>query len=260
MIPELHYKNHKVEAFVFGKSLQNYITEKDPRKQVYQQKEFLSEYFQLPKERIFILEQVHGFDCIHITEYDLIQNKNTYYQKADGMITSLENTLLCIRTADCMPVMFHSHPKKEICFVGILHIGWRGIVRGLLLNGIKMMHHYIEKIKYEYKVIKKQSYDSIIGNPITIFPGPYIPGSIYEVDEDVAYQFPIRRKKNDHKYLLDLWENSVFVLKNLKESRNIEIIDPFDYINSNQEEIFEKFYSHRRGDTFRNLNVIYIKE
>ncbi|MFN3605419.1 MAG: hypothetical protein ACK4UJ_11990 [Leptonema sp. (in: bacteria)] len=53
MIPERTYINHRVEAYVFGKSLLNFIKTKENLR--IQEKEFLSDYFQIPKERIFFL-------------------------------------------------------------------------------------------------------------------------------------------------------------------------------------------------------------
>lgn len=257
MTPELHYSRSAIQIYVFGKSLDPIITEKDPQKQIFQQKEFLEEYFRIPRNQIFFLEQTHGFDCIHITPFDVERNTANFYEKADAMITSLKNVLLCVRTADCMPLFFFSHPDKEKVFAGILHAGWRGIHRGILQNSLRIMMHYIEKTIFEYRVEKKQEH--VASYPVTVIPGPYIPGSIYEVGEDVASLFPVIRKKENGKYLLDLWENSLFVLKNMKEFKNLEILDPFG-ITQDPETNFLRFYSHRRGDTKRNLNVIYIRE
>lgn len=266
MIPELKYINNDIEACIFGKSLEQYITEKDSEKQVIQQKEFLSEYFKIPKERIFFLEQVHGFDCIQITEYDITLNKKTFYHKADGLITNLRNVLLCIRTADCLPLFMHTDPHKENKIIGILHAGWRGIYRGIITHGIQIIQHHLEKIKFHYKVEKKDpEYEQKAGYPITIFPGVYIPGNLYEVDSDVAKLFPIVHAKNDlynhsnGKYLLDLWKNTEFILESMKDKAKFQIEDPFHYLNGDQNEIFSRFYSHRRGEKFRNLNIIYIK-
>jgi copper oxidase (laccase) domain-containing protein len=260
MTPELKYVNSNIEVCIFGKSLKDYITEKIPEKQLMQQKEFLSNYFKIPQERIFFLEQVHGFDCIHINEYDLKLNQKLLYHKADGMITGLKNVLLCIRTADCLPLFFHTNPYKENKFIGILHAGWRGIYRGIITNSLQLMKHNVEKMIYEYKVIKKlPNYEEKIGYPITVFPGIYIPSLLYEVDWDIAQLFPVvKPKNNENKFLLDLWKNTEFIIKSIKDIQ-FQIEDPFHYLNGNQIDFYKNFYSHRRGEPFRNLNVIYLK-
>ncbi len=262
MTPELKYVNYDIEASIFGKSLESIIQEEDPQKQIQKQKEFLSNFFQIPQERIFFLEQVHGFDTIQITEYDIAMNQNLYYHKADGLITKLKNVVLCIRTADCLPLFFHSNPHTKEKFVGLIHVGWRGLYRGIVSHSLEMMIHHIEKRIYELKVIEKNhNYKEVINYPITIFPGVYIPEDLYEVDEDVASLFPITKYKNSHvsKYLIDLWKNTEYVIKSLKDHNKFIIEDPFDYLSGNQFQTFQNFYSHRRGDKFRNLNIIYIK-
>lgn len=262
MTPELKYVNYDIEASIFGKSLNSVINTEEPEKQIQQQKEFLSNFFNIPQERIFFLEQVHGFDTIQITESDIMLNKNLYYHKADGFITKLRNIILCIRTADCLPLFFHSNPHTKEKFIGLIHVGWRGLYKGIIAHSLEMMIHNIEKRIYELKVIEKnENFKEVINYPITIFPGVYIPESLYEVDEDVANLFPITKYKNSNfsKYLLDLWKNTEFIIKSLKEYSKFSVEDPFDYLSGSQIQKFQNFYSHRRGDKYRNLNIIYIK-
>ncbi len=261
MTPELKYVNQNIEVSIFGKSLSNIITEKVPEKQILQQKEFLSEFYQIPQERIFILEQVHGFDCIRITEQDIEHNKKLLYHKADAMITNLKNVILCIRTADCLPLFLHTNPYKELKYIGIIHAGWRGIYRGIIPNTFQLIIQTMEKHFFEFKMQKKENYKELLDYPITIFPGIYIPEELYVVDNDVANLFPmVKKNSNNGKYNLDLWKNILYQLQSLKNFSQFAIEDPFSYLNSYQMEIFENFYSHRKGDNLRNLNVIYIKQ
>ncbi len=257
MTPELSYINNNVEAYSFGKSLLEVIKTKDPKKARILEKEFLSDFFQLPKERIFFLEQIHSSDCIQITDFDIPKNQNLFYAKADAMITRQKNVLLCIRTADCLPIFFHSNSQNKEIFVGIMHCGWRGIYRGIIQNTMGLLYHLIEKMIFENK-IQKKNIEELIGYPIMIFLGIYIPEKIYEVGKEVADLFPFQHYHNG-KYYLDLWKNSEYILSSLKISNKFQISDPFNYLNGEQTKIFENFFSHRRGDTNRNLNVIFIK-
>lgn len=260
MVPELSYINNNVEAYIFGKSLLSMIRSKEPEKQRLEEKEFLSQYFKLPKERIFFLEQVHGFDCIRITDYDIQKNQNVFYYKGDALITNLENVILCIRTADCLPIFLHTNNKKEQIYIGIMHVGWRGLYRGIIQNTIQLLLHSIKKVIFEFKVEKKIDPENIIGYPITIFPGVYIPKEIYEVGKEVADLFVFTKSTQNGKYLLDLWENSNSILQNMKDYLKFQINDPFSYLVGDQVAFYENFFSHRRGDILRNLNVIFIKK
>jgi len=57
--------------------------------------------------------------------------KLVHIPKADGLITSRKNVFLGVVTADCLPVIFYDK-KSEI--VGIVHAGYKGILKGILKN------------------------------------------------------------------------------------------------------------------------------
>lgn len=55
---------------------------------------------------------------------------------ADAMVTNKKNILICIQTADCVPVLFVD-PINQI--IGGAHAGWRGLSTGILQNTIATM-------------------------------------------------------------------------------------------------------------------------
>jgi len=48
---------------------------------------------------------------------------------ADAAVTREPNVVLCVRTADCLPVLF---ADRAGTMVGIAHAGWRGLAAGIL--------------------------------------------------------------------------------------------------------------------------------
>ena len=54
----------------------------------------------------------------------------------DGLFTSNSSILCSIKVADCMPVFF-IHKTKF--FYGIVHVGWRGLVGGILRSTLKTL-------------------------------------------------------------------------------------------------------------------------
>jgi len=65
--------------------------------------------------------------------------KLAYILNADGLITNKKNVFLCIVTADCLPVIFYD---EKMGIVGIAHVGYKGILKGILKNmvlGFKKM-------------------------------------------------------------------------------------------------------------------------
>ncbi|MCI8331635.1 MAG: peptidoglycan editing factor PgeF [Clostridiales bacterium] len=48
--------------------------------------------------------------------------------EADGFVTKAKNVALCIKIADCVPVLFHD-PVSQV--IGACHAGWRGTAAGI---------------------------------------------------------------------------------------------------------------------------------
>lgn len=85
--------------------------------------------------------------------------------------------VLCVNTADCLPVVF-ADPDTGI--IGIAHAGWRGIVNGILQRTILAMREtgaHIQSIHAEI--------------------GPHICGNCYETDAEFAKQFSRYAKPAD---------------------------------------------------------------
>lgn len=213
------------------------------------EREFLSSQLQLPPERIVFLKQIHGADVIRITDYDLMEN-NLPVAVADGMLTVMKDVALVIRTADCLPLFFYSGEEGTDRLVGVIHCGWRGLSRGIVSRAIDLISFMVEQAKRDKLDIDPN---------IRAFPGPYICPSTYEVDHDVASRFPIIEEQRSFRGrpLLDLYKNAALQLERAAGSSkaDFQLEDPLNALDESQ---FKNFYSHRRGDRSRNLNVIRI--
>lgn len=55
---------------------------------------------------------------------------------ADGMVTRQRGVVLMVGVADCAPVVLVDAASGVI---GLLHVGWRGLVRGLVAQGVTWM-------------------------------------------------------------------------------------------------------------------------
>lgn len=96
--------------------------------------------------------------------------------KTDGLATNKKNLFLMTTGADCPPVLFYD-PVKQV--VGNIHVGWRGLLRGIVEKMIEIL-----KIKYGCKV-----------ENINVFIGPGIGKCHFEVEDDVAARFVKDYKK-----------------------------------------------------------------
>ena len=69
------------------------------------------------------LTQVHGIQVLEVTGDDIVQGED-----GDALVTTLENSVLTVRVADCVPISLISEGGA----IAIIHAGWRGLLKGVL--------------------------------------------------------------------------------------------------------------------------------
>jgi len=104
----------------------------------------------------------------------------------DGVFTKLKNIFLCVQVADCIPLFVIAFEKR---MVGLLHVGWRGFVSGIVKE-------FLTKAERLFKIYPED---------LIIVLGPYIKGCCYEVSCGVAALFDRDMLNfNQNKIRLDL--------------------------------------------------------
>ncbi|MFN4025032.1 MAG: peptidoglycan editing factor PgeF [Hyphomonas sp.] len=74
--------------------------------------------------------QVHSPDVVRVT------GPWSERPEADAMVTDRPGLGLCVLSADCTPVLF-ADPEAGV--IGAAHAGWKGALRGVLLNTLEAM-------------------------------------------------------------------------------------------------------------------------
>jgi YfiH family protein len=115
------------------------------------------------------LNQVHGNAVISVEEHDAKKFSKKIID-ADGIFTSLKHYLLCIKTADCIPLLFYDKISGTI---GTVHCGWRGLYNDILINSADMLKH-----RYNANIEK-----------VAVVIGPGICKHCYTVKEDLREKF-----------------------------------------------------------------------
>ncbi|MEP7328179.1 MAG: peptidoglycan editing factor PgeF [Betaproteobacteria bacterium] len=113
----------------------------------------------LPADPVW-LQQVHGIDVVEIgavPEFPLV---------ADAAVTRLAETVLTVRTADCLPVLLANRAGTVLA---VAHAGWRGLAAGVLENVVSAM--------------------GAPADEISAWIGPGIGAQAFEVGPDVVAAF-----------------------------------------------------------------------
>ena len=108
------------------------------------------------------------------------------YPHVDGLVTTNSNILLTLKVADCVPVFLYD-PIQRI--IGLVHSGWRGTVKNIVSNAIKLM--------------QKNGADP---RGIRCLLGPAIGKCCYEVDLEVSQNINdvAKEKMDSEKWKVDL--------------------------------------------------------
>ncbi len=186
--------------------------------------------------------QIHSDNVKAVRTQDDIVNTT---EKADGIISNLENVLAGVKTADCVPVLIGDPVNKA--FVSV-HAGWRGTVESIVPKAIAMM---------------KDEYGTLPENLVCAI-GPAAGCENYEIGQDVIDAFrdkfstsgKLFRQTREGHALIDLQlANKDQLLANGVEEKNI-FTAPFCTI-----ERTDIFFSYRvekvkYGKTGRLMSVI----
>ena len=173
--------------------------------------------------RIVIGRQVHGATVLtHSGGWEGFLRTGL----ADGHMAAERGIALTVSIADCVPV-FMAHSSGV---VGLLHSGWRGTVARILDAGLRAFDR--------------------LGIPraeIKVHLGPAICGRCYEVSEEVRAELtgqPVTRRGNVDLRSLLAEQASDAGVTDLSVSADCTKCDN------------DRYYSHRAGDTGRQLGVI----
>jgi len=198
-----------------------------------------SYYLKNFNKHIILLNQVHGNTVINADTLSFLND--ALCSDGDALITSNKENVLMVRTADCIPVLIFSE-QYEIW--SAVHAGWRGLQKKIVSQAVK-------------NLITKTA-DSGLVKDLKFIIGPYIYPDSYEVGKEVYENFSphhsySKENKSEKKFL-----NLGAILTEELTALDIEK----KQILSIQEDSFKNknFYSHRNGESGRNINIIFYKK
>jgi polyphenol oxidase len=181
---------------------------------------------------IVIMNQEHG-DVVHTITNGMRP------ERGDGVILAQRNVAGIIKTADCLPIILCD---VSVPAVSIIHSGWRGTARKILLQAIAGME----------RVGAKRA-------NITALVGPSIGPCCYEVKVDVASAFlgagfpPSILQSRKDSLFLDIKEANLWLLETACVTRVYDLALCTQCGES-------LFHSYRRGDVgMRQINFVSIR-
>jgi YfiH family protein len=148
----------------------------------------LREILSLPGEPYW-LNQVHGKTVVNLDD------EPGGLPEADASITTIENTVCAVLTADCLPVLFCDQAGTQ---VAAAHAGWRGLAAGVLEASVASFSAPPEQIM--------------------VWMGPAIGPQAFEVGDEVRQAFceftpaateafvAVQSETNEKKWTADVYQ------------------------------------------------------
>ncbi len=85
----------------------------------------------LDSKKLVYAHQIHSCDVRIVTHENI-----GYAGEFDGMVTNERDLVLCVKIADCTPILFYDEGAGVI---GAAHAGWRGACSGIAMETVKKM-------------------------------------------------------------------------------------------------------------------------
>ena len=218
----------------------------------------------IPISRLFMPHhQVHGTKTVIIGEDFLTKNPLEQVLALDGvdaLSTQLSDVFVCVKTADCIPVLLWDDATHVVSAV---HAGWKGTQKRIVEANIDVL---------------QTTYGTQPSNLHAII-GPGIGSESFEVGDEVydlfaqadfpmervAKKYPLMHPNNlhgslplwgaggDFRWHIDLWEcNRLQLIKKGVNPENIHVSGIDTYTN------YDRFFSARRHIDGRIINGIMI--
>jgi polyphenol oxidase len=112
-------------------SLNFSTSEGDPEERVRENWERTAEAFGLSRSQFLTVHQVHGSEILVVDHAARVHPGQPV--RCDALVTDRPELALCIRTADCVPILLVD-PGKGV--VGAVHAGWRGTALGIAAKAV----------------------------------------------------------------------------------------------------------------------------
>jgi hypothetical protein len=178
-------------------------------------------------------EQVHGNSVV---VYESVHQPIVSAGVGDAIVVKQYGIAPLVRTADCIPILLYA---ENLPLVAAVHAGWRGLQKKVFSAALAVIAGLGVSLA-----------------DLRFIVGPFIRENSYEVNNDVAEKFPVRcsEPKSDGKFLLNLKS----ILCDEMQSLGIlpQQVTWYDADTFSSRE----WFSARRGDTGRNLALIFYTE
>ena len=170
----------------------------------------LQDFVRTPLKRIVYAFEAHSGNVLAVSdegggfvEVAEVTDAMGLTDGCDALVTAAPGVMLCVRTADCLPLFLYDSKKHA---AAIAHCGWRNICNGIVSNTVDMM---------------AERFGTNPKDAIAAF-GPGICGKCYEVGNELVKAFSKRFSPDEASGLFTSKANGKLLL-DLRRAASLEL-------------------------------------
>lgn len=189
-------------------------------------------------QKAVFLKQIHSAHGLSLTDATSAAHVRSFDHEGDFLVTNQPAVGLGVMSADCLPIIMVDLTRNAI---GIAHAGWRGSVAGI---AERMLQTLYNRFNSEPQHIK-------------IFFGPCAKICCYQVQPSFIESFSeipqaasfFIEKNNSYYFDIALYNRTILMQAGVPDTAFCLEYNQCTICN-------DSFYSHRRGDTNRQMTVV----
>lgn len=205
----------------------------DNPQHVLHNRQTLQDYLSLQDASPFWLNQYHSNIVVEA------QQQAITALPADASFSRQANTICCVMTADCLPILITNQQGNEIAAI---HAGWRGLANGIIAKTLEQLHSPKSEL--------------------LVWLGPAIGAGVFDVGDDVYEAFTKKSSANQAGFVkinANKWLMNCYQLARLQLNQaGVRQIYGGKYCTYTDA---SRFFSYRRdGVTGRMASLIYFED
>lgn len=169
----------------------------DAPSNVQQNRQSLCSLLGISDDRLILPRQTHGTNiiCIDDAFFSLIQEERvTYLQDTDAVMTNLPELCIGVSTADCVPVLLFDCANRVVAAV---HAGWRGTVARIVEKTVACMQAIYNTFPANI---------SAVIAPSISFDSFEVGDEVYDTFAAAGFDMNVIATRYDARWHIDLWE------------------------------------------------------
>lgn len=138
----IHFQTNRLGGHSIGKfdSLNMGYSDNEQAELVIENRRLVAQSVGVELDKFIFANQTHSSNVYVVTDRDrgrgVYDNRKDEIENVDALVTDRAQVMLCVKTADCVPILFYDPIRRVIAAA---HAGWRGTAGRIAIKCVQRM-------------------------------------------------------------------------------------------------------------------------